>query len=500
MKKTIKICLMLFLISASIFAYETDEKKPSFSINGEVQGNPEDSFRLLVLAKDFDRLDQIKNKDSSVLAAYFDDYFVSTLIDHYYGGDYISESERVDLGQILQYFYHNHLDFPQVLDLETYEKIQSLLPKMKDIKLVKDDFETDQEFNDRRDTAIKETDELITWIGSSKYINITHRSFDFSYDEYHVEDGYFDCNFNFKNNTDFIKSKEIELLEKFHFRFYVDRKSAKAIRDAQEEFTHYPVIQECLVMPKGDGKFEIASLKFGLNSDEYKKDSEPSPSVAPVPDNLYAFMVRQGEDETGGTTLIIQNFHAQNKLFLSGKELTEELTTFTIPADGEYILSKNADGSGILWHSTLLKKYKVGSKGPCGGIVFYDKGSYSDGWRYLEAAPLQDAKELLGPDYGDSYVVLRNEIGCGYINTIRNIYDNKVTQYGLAYNCGDLREWFIPSLNELKEMYKNRQLLGGFLKGKQYWTSSKEMGQQLSFPVPRTSENDKAIAWPIRRF
>ena len=26
--------------------------------------------------------------------------------------------------------------------------------------------------------------------------------------------------------------------------------------------------------------------------------------------------------------------------------------------------------------------------GPAGGYIFYDKGGYSDGWRFLEVAPL----------------------------------------------------------------------------------------------------------------
>jgi hypothetical protein len=33
------------------------------------------------------------------------------------------------------------------------------------------------------------------------------------------------------------------------------------------------------------------------------------------------------------------------------------------------------------------QQYKIGDTGPAGGIVFYDKGFVSDGWRYLEATP-----------------------------------------------------------------------------------------------------------------
>jgi hypothetical protein len=33
------------------------------------------------------------------------------------------------------------------------------------------------------------------------------------------------------------------------------------------------------------------------------------------------------------------------------------------------------------------KAYKVGDTGPAGGLIFYDKGNDSGGWRYLEAAP-----------------------------------------------------------------------------------------------------------------
>ena len=41
---------------------------------------------------------------------------------------------------------------------------------------------------------------------------------------------------------------------------------------------------------------------------------------------------------------------------------------------------------------TLYAQWEViGATGPAGGLVFYDKGAVSDGWRYLEAAPVDQS-------------------------------------------------------------------------------------------------------------
>ena len=128
---------------------------------------------------------------------------------------------------------------------------------------------------------------------------------------------------------------------------------------------------------------------------------------------------------------------------------------------------------------TLTYAYAVGDTGPAGGWIFYDKGSYSDGWRYLEAAPSDQSTGIQW--YNGSYVVITGAtgtaIGTGQDNTTAIVTIQGAGNYA-AQLCNDLtvsgyNDWFLPSKDELRLMYIYLKVygVGGFADG-YYWSSS----------------------------
>jgi len=124
--------------------------------------------------------------------------------------------------------------------------------------------------------------------------------------------------------------------------------------------------------------------------------------------------------------------------------------------------------------------YKVGDTGPAGGIIFYDKGNNSDGWRYLEAASRDAGSVAWGTSSANSVNKTEIEIGTGKQNTqiIINYMMEKGENHPAAMVCqqysqGGYNDWFLPSKSELNLMYWNlkQKELGGF-KSEWYWSSS----------------------------
>jgi len=98
-----------------------------------------------------------------------------------------------------------------------------------------------------------------------------------------------------------------------------------------------------------------------------------------------------------------------------------------------------------------------------GGWVFYDKGYYENGWRYLMAAP-GDLDSDWGL-FGEGCYGTENGIGKGQANT--NILTTKLSQIGennrAAQRCADYTgggytDWFLPSKDELNQMFQNLKL------------------------------------------
>jgi len=169
-------------------------------------------------------------------------------------------------------------------------------------------------------------------------------------------------------------------------------------------------------------------------------------------------------------------------------------------------------GAGVFFinESTAQQTvYKVGERGPAGGWIFYDKGKTSDGWRYLEAAPDDLKMEAKWGCLAKSIAEARNKaIGTGKSNTeaiIKNCGESGL-EYGVAkvaakaagdYQGGGKNDWFLPSFEELKLMYKvlHKKGIGGFAKGS-YWSSSEadeSYGWGLNF-----KENDTSADCPFK--
>ena len=113
-------------------------------------------------------------------------------------------------------------------------------------------------------------------------------------------------------------------------------------------------------------------------------------------------------------------------------------------------------------------------------MVFYDKGRYSDGWRYLEAAPTDQSSDATWATTSSWARGTATVIGSGKPNTDLIVSKQGEGNYAAA-QCRNLAlggydDWFLPSKDELNQMYVNlkQQNRGGFA-SEMYWTSSEDI-------------------------
>ena len=147
-----------------------------------------------------------------------------------------------------------------------------------------------------------------------------------------------------------------------------------------------------------------------------------------------------------------------------------------------------------------VKGYEVGDKGPAGGIIVYvadevQTSTYTDAsgekqelkWKYLEVASKdalntvtsETGKYSWGPSASTDYKT-DTAIGSGWSNT-KKLEAAGINNFPAAKACADYSvngedgkiydDWFLPSKDELNEMYKSKTTVGNFLENA-YWTSS----------------------------
>jgi len=187
--------------------------------------------------------------------------------------------------------------------------------------------------------------------------------------------------------------------------------------------------------------------------------------------------------------------------------------------------------SGVTDNITLYAQwgdyYKVGDKGPAGGIVFYVNPDYEEGstdaaknWKYLEAAPAALTEEykwgLEGTDYNTE-----EGVGKGKSNTEKLMTGTNKDSFAAAKACYDYEytntetgvkydDWFLPSIGELNKMYEVKDKLDSVSVNSDLYWSSTGYGNEGKYAKERyfvtaasgtgDARSKVRFVWPVRSF
>ena len=158
----------------------------------------------------------------------------------------------------------------------------------------------------------------------------------------------------------------------------------------------------------------------------------------------------------------------------------------------------NSANSGVITavFSATASTYAVGNTGPGGGIVYYvDSAGFSCGadlvsiCNYLEAAPTAGASAwtdverswATGTTNQDANVAnaTGTAIGTGYKNSVAivaqsgNVAATSAAVEARAYRGPNgLSDWYLPSKDELNQLYLRQTDVGGFSGYRYFWSSS----------------------------
>lgn len=159
-------------------------------------------------------------------------------------------------------------------------------------------------------------------------------------------------------------------------------------------------------------------------------------------------------------------------------------------------------------------RYRIGDRGPAGGTIFYIDFENEFPWSYLEAAPDSARAESVAWAPGPFEIVTGLRMGDGQQNTARLVdhftatgYEQSAAQLASHLVVRGYDDWFLPSLEELREMMRQSRHIDGlprFFAGR-HWSSSIRYGNNpfwISRPdnSGETSYRRTFTVWPVRAF
>jgi hypothetical protein len=167
------------------------------------------------------------------------------------------------------------------------------------------------------------------------------------------------------------------------------------------------------------------------------------------------------------------------------KSVSNSSVTRSITLIPYYTWANRGPTEMSVWIPT--REYVPGDTGPAGGLIFYVNPNYAgDGWRYLEAAPLDQS---LGAKWGCFRTEIKGARGTAIGTGRQNTQDmlaacaerGTAADLCASYVLNGIGGWFLPSLDELTTMYARLRAAGvadfrdqGMADNCQYWASSQQ--------------------------
>lgn len=249
-----------------------------------------------------------------------------------------------------------------------------------------------------------------------------------------------------------------------------DELVASLLSCEQEEYIHWAGSLFC--PPARTCVWQVSSTTWqGLNA------KYVGGYFSPNPDGTITFHY-DGESYTGTWVYLFANSQFQLNINLEGiSEVAQYWNhSYPITLTPDNISLENESGMRFLTlQCEVTQTYNIGQQGPAGGTVFYDKGAYSEGWRYMEVAATDvDTIAQWGCDAVSITGTHKAAIGRGltnsglikaFFNTLPDYYtnptscsttaDGTVAAGASSWVNNGYQQWFLPSKDELLLVYQN---------------------------------------------